>query len=204
MRSAEGQLQRIAAREVRRGEVRVATIGIDLHRAVEAVEDFCGIFAFSLYAQSGIERPCQLAQSRSSRDRRVKPPRDSQSWSCRLELRSARVNNSHTRNHACIDKARLNRPGLLLVDERHLLARLPQLKAAPDADDVRTIILTLLMAQSISEKAISGTAWYSDHRALLESRKRLYRRLAPGPQAIDLVQEPRQSCQATGFSRARG
>nr|AAA88642.1 unknown protein [Plasmid Ti] len=42
---AEGQTQRIAARAFWRGEVGVAAIGIDLDRAVEAIEDFCGIFA---------------------------------------------------------------------------------------------------------------------------------------------------------------
>jgi hypothetical protein len=37
----------IATDAVRRGEVRVATVGIDLDRAVEPVEDFSGIFAFT-------------------------------------------------------------------------------------------------------------------------------------------------------------
>jgi len=47
MRPAEGQPQRIAAYAFWRGKVGVAAIGINLDRAVEAIEDLCCIFAFT-------------------------------------------------------------------------------------------------------------------------------------------------------------
>src|SRR5690606_20253439 len=47
MRPAEGQSQRIASRALWRGQMGISAIGIDLDRAVEAVQDFGGIFAFA-------------------------------------------------------------------------------------------------------------------------------------------------------------
>lgn len=43
----EGQPQRGCPRAFRRGEMGIGTIGIDLDRVIEAVEDFGGIFPLS-------------------------------------------------------------------------------------------------------------------------------------------------------------